>query len=73
MFRERRGLGPSQVVYVRRGSAGSRIAVADVDCASDAGVFRDARWLHVTGITPALWPRHGPRPSTPSRWRGTPA
>jgi 2-dehydro-3-deoxygluconokinase len=54
MFRERRGLGPSQVVYVRRGSAGSRIAVADVDRAADAGVFRDARWLHVTGITPAL-------------------
>ena len=52
MFRERRGLGPAQVVYARRGSAGSRIAVADVDRAADAGVFDDARWLHVTGITP---------------------
>ena len=56
MFRERRGLGPAQVVYVRRGSAGSRIAVDDVDRAAEAGVFRDARWLHVTGITPALSP-----------------
>ena len=52
MFRERRGLGPAQVVYVRRGSAGSRIAADDVDRAAEAGVFRDARWLHVTGITP---------------------
>ena len=25
-----------------------------MDRAADAGVFRDARWLHVTGITPAL-------------------
>jgi 2-dehydro-3-deoxygluconokinase len=54
MLRERRGLGPSQAVYHRRGSAGSRLAPADVDRA--AGTIRGARWLHVTGITPALSP-----------------
>ena len=54
MFRERRNLGPAQVVYTRRGSAGSRLSVDDVDRAADAGLFADARWLHLTGITPAL-------------------
>ena len=56
MFRERRGIGPAQVVYARRGSAGSRLSVADVDRAADGGAFDDARWLHLTGITPALSP-----------------
>ena len=54
MFRERRNLGPAQVVYTRRGSAGSRLSAADVDLAADAGLFAEARWLHLTGITPAL-------------------
>jgi 2-dehydro-3-deoxygluconokinase len=54
MFRERRNLGPAQVVYARRGSAGSRLSVDDVDRAADAGLFAGARWLHLTGITPAL-------------------
>jgi 2-dehydro-3-deoxygluconokinase len=54
MFRERRALGPAQVVYARTGSAGSRLSPADIDRATDAGVFADARWLHLTGITPAL-------------------
>jgi 2-dehydro-3-deoxygluconokinase len=54
MFRERRGIGPAQVVYARRGSAGSRLNVADVDRATAAGLFEGARWLHVTGITPGL-------------------
>jgi 2-dehydro-3-deoxygluconokinase len=54
MFRERRHLGPAQVVYTRRGSAGSRLSVDDVDRAADAGAFADATWLHLTGITPAL-------------------
>lgn len=54
MFRERRNLGPAQVVYMRRGSAGSRLSVEDVDRAADAGAFAEARWLHLTGITPAL-------------------
>jgi 2-dehydro-3-deoxygluconokinase len=54
MFRERRGLGPIDVVYHRAGSAGSRLSAADVDRAADDGVFDGARWLHLTGITPAL-------------------
>jgi len=52
MIRERRALGPSQALYHRRGSAGSRLTVADVEAAAPA--IRNARWLHVTGITPAL-------------------
>jgi 2-dehydro-3-deoxygluconokinase len=54
MFRERRHLGPAQVVYTRRGSAGSRLCVDDVDRAADSGQFAGAAWLHLTGITPAL-------------------
>jgi 2-dehydro-3-deoxygluconokinase len=54
MFRERRGVGPAQVIYARRGSAGSRLTAEDVDRAADAGLFDGARWLHLTGITPAL-------------------
>ena len=54
MFRERRNLGPAQVVYTRRGSAGSRVNAADVERASDAGLLDGARWLHLTGITSAL-------------------
>ena len=54
LFRERRILGPAQVVYARRDSAGSRLTAIDVELAAAAGVFDGARWLHVTGITPAL-------------------
>jgi 2-dehydro-3-deoxygluconokinase len=54
MIRERRALGAAQVLYYRNGSAGSRLGPADVDHA--AGAFKGARWLHVTGITPALSP-----------------
>ncbi len=54
MFRERRVLGPAQVVYARRDSAGSQLSVADVDRAAAGGAFEAARWLHLTGITPAL-------------------
>jgi len=54
MFRERRVLGPAQVVYARSGSAGSRVSAADVDRAAAGGAFEGARWLHLTGITPAL-------------------
>ena len=56
MLRERRVLGAAQVVYARTGSAGSRISIVDVDRAATDGVFAGARWLHVTGITPALSP-----------------
>ena len=52
LIRERRALGPSEVVYHRAGSAGSALEPADIDAVQDA--FAGARWLHVTGITPAL-------------------
>ena len=54
MFRERRALGAMDVVYHRAGSAGSRVTAQDVDRAVDDGVFDGARWVHLTGITPAL-------------------
>ncbi|MFL5674925.1 MAG: sugar kinase [Chloroflexota bacterium] len=54
MFRERRVVGPAQVVYARRDSAGSRVKAADVDRAAADGAFDGTRWLHLTGITPAL-------------------
>jgi 2-dehydro-3-deoxygluconokinase len=40
------------VVYHRSGSAGSALEPSDVDAVSAA--FAGARWLHLTGITPAL-------------------
>ncbi len=54
MFRERRALGAAEIVYARAGSAGSRLDPVDVDRAAAAGVFGGARWLHLTGITPAI-------------------
>jgi 2-dehydro-3-deoxygluconokinase len=54
LVRERRTLGPAEVVYYRAGSAGSRLDPADVDASIAAGLFAGARWLHLTGITPAL-------------------
>jgi 2-dehydro-3-deoxygluconokinase len=54
MIRERRTVGAAEVVYHRAGSAGSRLGPDDIDRAVDAGVFDGARWLHLTGITPAL-------------------
>ncbi len=56
MFRERRSLGAADVVYHRSGSAGARLSTADVERAAGDGVFDGARWLHLTGITPALSP-----------------
>jgi len=56
LIRDRRAIGPSEVVYYRSASAGSRLAAEDVDRAVDAGTFEGARWLHLTGITPALSP-----------------
>lgn len=56
MFRERRVLGAMDVVYHRAGSAGSRLTVEDVERAGADGVFAGARWVHLTGITPALSP-----------------
>ncbi len=54
LFRERRALGAAEVVYARAGSAGSRLGPEDVDAAAAGGAFDGARWLHLTGITPAL-------------------
>jgi 2-dehydro-3-deoxygluconokinase len=54
MFRERRVLGPAQVVYARRGSAGSRLTPAEVEQAMARHRDLALRWLHLTGITPAL-------------------
>ena len=52
MARELRDLGPAEAIYHRAGSAGSRLSPADVEAA--AQLFDGARWLHLTGITPAL-------------------
>jgi 2-dehydro-3-deoxygluconokinase len=53
LIRERRAFGPSEVLYRRAGSAGSRLAPDDLGA---SGGLRGARWLHVTGITSALSP-----------------
>ncbi|MEU9575776.1 sugar kinase [Streptomyces chilikensis] len=50
MVKERRTARTAGVWYYRAGSAGSRLSPGDVP----DGVFRGARLLHVTGITPAL-------------------
>jgi 2-dehydro-3-deoxygluconokinase len=52
MLRELRDLGPMEVIYHRAGSAGSRLDPTDIDAA--AAAIERARWLHLTGITPAL-------------------
>jgi 2-dehydro-3-deoxygluconokinase len=54
LARDRRSLPPAEVVYLRRGSAASRLAPADVEAAGET--VAGARWLHLTGITPALSP-----------------
>jgi len=54
MFRERRVIGPAHVVYARRGSAGSRLTPAEVERAMARHQDPVPRWLHLTGITPAL-------------------
>jgi 2-dehydro-3-deoxygluconokinase len=50
VVRERRDAGPIEQVYYRRGSAASRLTPQDLD----ATYVRDASFLHLTGITPAL-------------------
>ena len=52
LVRERRALGPSEVLYYRQGSAGSALGRSDVEAVASS--FAGARWLHLTGITPAL-------------------
>ena len=48
--KELSAVGDTSVYYYRRGSAASRLAPDDLDVPYLTG----ARWLHVTGITPAL-------------------
>jgi len=50
MLKTRRTTATSEVTYLRRGSAGSRLSPADLPGALVAG----ARVLHVTGVTAAL-------------------
>lgn len=50
VFRERREVGPVDVVYYRRGSAASRLSPSDLD----PDYIRQARFLVLSGITPAL-------------------
>jgi 2-dehydro-3-deoxygluconokinase len=50
LFREKREFGAMDVVYYRRGSAASRLSPADLD----ADYIRQARYLLLSGITPAL-------------------
>src|SRR6266849_6834272 len=50
VIRERREVGPIEQVYYRRGSAASRLSPADLD----AAYLGRAKYLHLTGITPAL-------------------
>lgn len=51
-FREQRADGPIEVLYYRCGSAASRLSPADLN----ETYLRGARFLHLTGITPALSP-----------------
>jgi 2-dehydro-3-deoxygluconokinase len=50
LVRDCSAVRPTEVAYYRSGSAGSRLALSDVDREYVAG----ARWLHVSGITPVL-------------------
>ena len=50
VIRERREVGPIEQVYYRRGSAASRLSPQDLD----QSYITQTRFLHLTGITPAL-------------------
>lgn len=50
LFRDRREFGAVDVVYYRRGSAASRLEPGDLD----AAYIQGARYLLLSGITPAL-------------------
>jgi 2-dehydro-3-deoxygluconokinase len=52
LARDRRSFPHCEVVYLRRCSAASRLDGNDVAAAGE--VIAGARWLHLTGITPAL-------------------
>jgi 2-dehydro-3-deoxygluconokinase len=67
MFKEPAAAADSRVFYYRRGSAASLLDAPDVPTEALAG----ARWLHITGITPALGP--GPRRAVGAAVRGATA
>ena len=50
MFKERIGGDNPSVYYYRKGSAASRLSVEDID----AEYIKQAKIIHITGITPAL-------------------
>ena len=50
VIRERREVGPIEQVYYRRGSAASHLSPGDLD----PSYISSAKYLHLTGITPAL-------------------
>ena len=50
MIKERKDLGESKVYYYRKNSAASRLSPADLD----EEYLSQAKYLHITGITPAL-------------------
>jgi 2-dehydro-3-deoxygluconokinase len=50
VFRDRRDVGPVEVIYYRRGSAASRLRPSDLD----PEYIGRARYLLLSGITPAL-------------------
>ena len=52
VLKEKRELGPRKVIYYRNGSAASRLTPDDLD----PEYIGRARFLHLTGITPALSP-----------------
>jgi 2-dehydro-3-deoxygluconokinase len=52
LARDRRSFPHCEVVYLRRGSAASQLNADDVAAAGE--LIAGARWLHLTGITPAL-------------------
>jgi 2-dehydro-3-deoxygluconokinase len=52
IVRDSRAVGPADVVYRRSGSAGAQLSPDDLEAAAE--LFRGARWLHLSGITPAL-------------------
>lgn len=50
MFKERRGFGETRVYYYRHDSAASHMQTSDLD----KDYIKQAKYLHLTGITPAL-------------------
>jgi len=52
LIRDRRVFGPAEVTYRRKESAGSTLCAADIEAAAET--IAASRWVHLTGVTPAL-------------------